>query len=181
MTKYHIAQDGKPAKCSATTRACPLGGEHYESQREAMDAVNDRAFDGETDTTADNKPAWLPDDTLYDDFDWPQLHDFSSAPSEWKVAIMGDEVLHYELTRGYLAKASEVNGVSIVAFNVWAGEKETYYPNGAADLFARQMEWLEDPKSAETVSGWTHKQKYEKALAYTFADVLDWCGPHNRM
>lgn len=33
--KYHITKSGKAAECGATVRVCPLGGEHYDSMREA--------------------------------------------------------------------------------------------------------------------------------------------------
>lgn len=32
--KYHIGKDG-PAVCNATVRACPIGGEHFENERDA--------------------------------------------------------------------------------------------------------------------------------------------------
>ena len=38
---YHIAKNGKPAQCNASERTCPLGGQHFESQRQAMEAVNE--------------------------------------------------------------------------------------------------------------------------------------------
>lgn len=38
MSKYHITKSGKPARCRAITRACPLG-QHYETKQEAQDAM----------------------------------------------------------------------------------------------------------------------------------------------
>lgn len=39
MAKYHITKAGKPAKCNATEKACPLGGEHYDSPKSAAQAL----------------------------------------------------------------------------------------------------------------------------------------------
>jgi hypothetical protein len=40
MAKYHINQaTGRPNKCTATTRACPVGGQHYPSKEDAQDAI----------------------------------------------------------------------------------------------------------------------------------------------
>lgn len=36
MEKYHINRKGEAAQCRATTRPCPLGGEHFDSAEEAM-------------------------------------------------------------------------------------------------------------------------------------------------
>lgn len=38
MSKYHITKSGKPARCRAILRACPLG-EHYETEGEAYKAI----------------------------------------------------------------------------------------------------------------------------------------------
>lgn len=38
MTKYHIAKNGDARPCTATERSCPLGGEHYDSMKEAASA-----------------------------------------------------------------------------------------------------------------------------------------------
>ncbi|MDP9821063.1 putative SprT family Zn-dependent metalloprotease [Nocardioides massiliensis] len=37
--KFHLAKDG-PAPCNATKRACPLGGEHFDTEEEAFDAYD---------------------------------------------------------------------------------------------------------------------------------------------
>lgn len=37
MAKYHINNSGVPAICRATTRPCPLGGEHFDSKQEAVE------------------------------------------------------------------------------------------------------------------------------------------------
>lgn len=36
MAKYHINNAGIPSICRATTRPCPLGGEHFDSKQEAV-------------------------------------------------------------------------------------------------------------------------------------------------
>lgn len=41
MSRFHINNKGQPAKCTATERACPLGSEHFSSQRETMDRINE--------------------------------------------------------------------------------------------------------------------------------------------
>lgn len=33
--RYHLTRQGLPAPCEATQRACPLGGEHFESMEAA--------------------------------------------------------------------------------------------------------------------------------------------------
>lgn len=43
MNRFHIGKDGQPAKCTATKKACPLGGEHFESEAAAYAAVNHAA------------------------------------------------------------------------------------------------------------------------------------------
>lgn len=43
MPKFHVTKSGKAAECGATKRACPLGGEHYDSMREAAQAAAARA------------------------------------------------------------------------------------------------------------------------------------------
>lgn len=35
--KFHIAKDGSPSACDATQKACPLGGEHFNSEKEAYE------------------------------------------------------------------------------------------------------------------------------------------------
>ena len=42
--KYHIGKNGKPAKCTATYRACPLGGadEHFNSSDEAQSFIEEK-------------------------------------------------------------------------------------------------------------------------------------------
>lgn len=52
MAKYHLNMKGQPGKCSATTRACPFGGEsdHYDSPEAAyagLEASYGGAFGGE--------------------------------------------------------------------------------------------------------------------------------------
>ena len=42
MSRYHISRAGQPALCKAEVRACPIGGEHYESEREAGIALVER-------------------------------------------------------------------------------------------------------------------------------------------
>ena len=42
MTKFHIS-NGKASACTATLKACPLGGEHYESMEDAATAEICRA------------------------------------------------------------------------------------------------------------------------------------------
>lgn len=40
MANYHINQStGRPNKCTATKRACPVGGQHYPSKEDAQDAI----------------------------------------------------------------------------------------------------------------------------------------------
>lgn len=40
MARYHINQvTGRPNKCTATVRACPVGGQHYPSKEDAQDAI----------------------------------------------------------------------------------------------------------------------------------------------
>lgn len=40
MANYHINQaTGRPNKCTATKRACPVGGQHYPSKEDAQDAI----------------------------------------------------------------------------------------------------------------------------------------------
>jgi hypothetical protein len=34
-TRFHISSSGKPEPCTATQRACPLGGEHFDSAQDA--------------------------------------------------------------------------------------------------------------------------------------------------
>lgn len=36
MDKFHINKQGEAAKCRATKKACPLGGEHFDSAEDAM-------------------------------------------------------------------------------------------------------------------------------------------------
>jgi hypothetical protein len=36
--RYHIRRDGTPGLCRATTKPCPLGGEHFDSLDAAQDA-----------------------------------------------------------------------------------------------------------------------------------------------
>lgn len=44
MANYHINQaTGRPNKCTATKRACPVGGLHYPSKEDAQDAIEDAA------------------------------------------------------------------------------------------------------------------------------------------
>ena len=44
MSKYHITRSGKPARCLAIKRSCPLG-EHYETKQEAYDAMQSKMSD----------------------------------------------------------------------------------------------------------------------------------------
>lgn len=40
MANYHINQaTGRPNKCTATKRACPVGGQHYPSKEDAQDGI----------------------------------------------------------------------------------------------------------------------------------------------
>lgn len=40
MANYHINQaTGRPNKCTATKRPCPVGGQHYPSKEDAQDAI----------------------------------------------------------------------------------------------------------------------------------------------
>jgi hypothetical protein len=45
---YHIGKNGKPARCTAKERPCPLGGEHFpdkETAQKAIDKTNAAEFD----------------------------------------------------------------------------------------------------------------------------------------
>lgn len=39
-TKYHVSSSGKAAICTATVRACPLGGQHFDSLEQAQFAAD---------------------------------------------------------------------------------------------------------------------------------------------
>lgn len=39
MAKYHISKDGFPAVCNAHHRPCPIGGDHFDSKAEALEAA----------------------------------------------------------------------------------------------------------------------------------------------
>lgn len=60
MAKFHINSKGEPGKCSASTGRCPFGddGKHFDSQRAAMDALNEQTYflhgDEHTDTKAED-------------------------------------------------------------------------------------------------------------------------------
>lgn len=41
MAKYHLNKDGLPAVCKAHVKPCPIGGEHFESKAEALEAAED--------------------------------------------------------------------------------------------------------------------------------------------
>ncbi|MCL2662181.1 MAG: hypothetical protein FWE83_02480 [Oscillospiraceae bacterium] len=40
MPKYHIGKSGKPELCSATKRACPLGGDDTHIEAFSLEEVN---------------------------------------------------------------------------------------------------------------------------------------------
>lgn len=42
MARYHLNKDGLPAICKAHSRPCPIGGDHYDSKSEALQAAEDR-------------------------------------------------------------------------------------------------------------------------------------------
>lgn len=70
MTKYHITKEDQARPCTASERPCPLGGEHYNSIREAAFGAVDR-------WAADLKarglnPDW--DAIMQDEADRNQLH-----------------------------------------------------------------------------------------------------------
>lgn len=48
-TKFHISKAGAIEPCSASVRACPLGGQHFESQEDAQDFL---AFEAEVEKKA---------------------------------------------------------------------------------------------------------------------------------
>lgn len=58
MARYHINQaTGRPNKCTATVRACPVGGLHYPSKEDAQEAI-EIAAERENETFATlQKPA----------------------------------------------------------------------------------------------------------------------------
>ena len=39
MAKYHLNKEGLPAVCKAHARPCPIGGDHFESKAEALEAA----------------------------------------------------------------------------------------------------------------------------------------------
>lgn len=90
--KFHISKSGEPAPCTASARACPVGGEseHFDSPQEAMDwsmkqAMN-RDFEdfyesGMTDEQMDEMGADLDFDGVDDDFDLDD--DAAALLEEW--------------------------------------------------------------------------------------------------
>jgi hypothetical protein len=58
MAKYHINQTtGRPNKCTATKRACPVGGQHYPSKEDAQDGIEAAAKAENNTFTTLQKPA----------------------------------------------------------------------------------------------------------------------------
>jgi hypothetical protein len=58
MAKYHINQaTGRPNKCTATTRPCPVGGTHYLSKEDAQDGIEAAAAAENETFTKLQKPA----------------------------------------------------------------------------------------------------------------------------
>src|SRR5689334_13107024 len=45
MSSYHIKANGEPDVCRATQRSCPLGGLHYPTLKEAVEAANEGTHD----------------------------------------------------------------------------------------------------------------------------------------
>lgn len=46
MTKYHISpESGEPAVCHATVKACPVGGDHFSSEKDARAAFEENMAD----------------------------------------------------------------------------------------------------------------------------------------
>lgn len=44
MAQYHVNEKtGRPNKCTATVRACPVGGEHYASKEDAIEGIQNAA------------------------------------------------------------------------------------------------------------------------------------------
>lgn len=78
---YHIATNGEPAECRATTRACPLGGEHFESQAAANEAV--RKAGQQADIM--RRPTEM-DDDAWEAFDY-ELGDGGVSLDEYKTYL----------------------------------------------------------------------------------------------
>lgn len=63
MTKYHINEaTGQPNVCTATKKACPIGGEHFDSKDTALEAIQTKAAaENETFVSLKKSPKEIPE------------------------------------------------------------------------------------------------------------------------
>ena len=43
MASYHISKSGNPGQCETTPESCPLGGSHFNTEKDAQDHINQKA------------------------------------------------------------------------------------------------------------------------------------------
>lgn len=81
MTKFHVTKKGKAQPCTATERPCPLGGEHYDSMRDAAVAAARHPAAGRM-----QRPASMTDEQWEDFEEWLEEDGVSRAEYESYLA-----------------------------------------------------------------------------------------------